>query len=36
MFLINELVDDVHVTSGGGTRTLELVLRLQGDDDGDA
>jgi hypothetical protein len=29
MFLINELVDDVHVTSGGGTRTLELVLRLQ-------
>ena len=36
LFLINELVDDVHVTRGAGTRTLELVLRLGGDDDGDA
>ena len=36
LFLIKKLVDDVHVTRGAGTRTLELVLRLQGDDDGDA
>ncbi len=36
LFLINELVDDVHVTRGAGTRTLELVLRLGGDHDGDA
>ncbi len=36
LFLINELVDDVRVTRGAGSRTLELVLRLGGDDDGDA
>ena len=36
LFLIEQLVDEVHVTRGAGTHTLELVLRLEGDDDGDA
>ena len=36
LFLIENLVDEAHVTNVGGTHTLELVLRLEGDDDGDA
>jgi anti-sigma regulatory factor (Ser/Thr protein kinase) len=36
LFLIEKMVDEVHVTSEGGRRTLELVLRLEGAGDGDA
>ena len=36
LFLIKELVDDARVTTEDGRRTLELVLRLEGGDDGDA
>jgi serine phosphatase RsbU (regulator of sigma subunit)/anti-sigma regulatory factor (Ser/Thr protein kinase) len=36
MFLIEKLVDDTRVTADAGTRTLELLLRIEGDDDGDA
>jgi anti-sigma regulatory factor (Ser/Thr protein kinase) len=36
LFLIEKMVDEANVTSEGGTRTLELVLNLQGGDDGDA
>jgi serine phosphatase RsbU (regulator of sigma subunit)/anti-sigma regulatory factor (Ser/Thr protein kinase) len=35
LFLIEKMVDEAHVTGGAGTRTLELVLRLRGGDDGD-
>jgi anti-sigma regulatory factor (Ser/Thr protein kinase) len=36
LFLIEKMVDEANVTGEGGRRTLELVLRLQGDDDGDS
>ncbi len=36
LFLIEKMVDEARVTGEGGRRTLELVLRLQGGDDGDA
>ena len=36
LFLIEKMVDEAHVTSEGGGRTLELVLRLEGGGDGDA
>jgi serine phosphatase RsbU (regulator of sigma subunit)/anti-sigma regulatory factor (Ser/Thr protein kinase) len=35
LFLIQKMVDEARVTGEGGKRTLELVLRLQGGDDGD-
>jgi anti-sigma regulatory factor (Ser/Thr protein kinase) len=35
LFLIEKMVDEAHVTSTGGRRTLELRLRLKGDADGD-
>jgi anti-sigma regulatory factor (Ser/Thr protein kinase) len=35
LFLIQKMVDEARVTVEGGKRTLELVLRLQGGDDGD-
>jgi serine phosphatase RsbU (regulator of sigma subunit)/anti-sigma regulatory factor (Ser/Thr protein kinase) len=35
LFLIEQMVDEARVTGDGGRRTLELVLRLQGGDDGD-
>jgi serine phosphatase RsbU (regulator of sigma subunit)/anti-sigma regulatory factor (Ser/Thr protein kinase) len=35
LFLIEEMVDEAHVTGGAGAHTLELVLRLTGGDDGD-
>jgi anti-sigma regulatory factor (Ser/Thr protein kinase) len=35
LFLIEKMVDEARVTGEGGKRTLELVLRLQGGDDGD-
>ena len=35
LFLIRELVDEMRETSDGGHHTLELALRLEGDDDGD-
>jgi anti-sigma regulatory factor (Ser/Thr protein kinase) len=34
LFLIEKMVDEAHVTGGAETRTLELVLRLRGGDDG--
>ena len=36
LFLIEEMVDELRVESGADGRTLELVMRLEGDDDGDA
>jgi anti-sigma regulatory factor (Ser/Thr protein kinase) len=36
LFLIEKMVDEARVTSEGGRRTLELVLRLEGGSDGDA
>jgi anti-sigma regulatory factor (Ser/Thr protein kinase) len=36
LFLIEKMVDEANVTGEGGRRTLELVLRLKGDDDGDS
>ena len=36
LFLIEKMVDEARVTSDEGRRTLELVLRLEGGDDGDA
>jgi serine phosphatase RsbU (regulator of sigma subunit)/anti-sigma regulatory factor (Ser/Thr protein kinase) len=35
LFLIEKMVDEARVTGEGGKRTLELVIRLQGGDDGD-
>jgi anti-sigma regulatory factor (Ser/Thr protein kinase) len=35
LFLIEQMVDEAHVTGGEGSHTLELVLRLQGGNDGD-
>jgi len=35
LFLIEKMVDEARVTGEGGKRTLELVLRLQGGEDGD-
>jgi serine phosphatase RsbU (regulator of sigma subunit)/anti-sigma regulatory factor (Ser/Thr protein kinase) len=35
LFLIEKMVDEARVTGEGGKRTLELILRLQGGDDGD-
>jgi anti-sigma regulatory factor (Ser/Thr protein kinase) len=35
LFLIEQMVDEAHVTGGEGGRTLELVVRLQGGEDGD-
>ena len=36
LFLIEKMVDEARVTSDGrATTPLELVLRLEGDDDGD-
>ena len=35
LFLIEKMVDEARVTGEGGERTLELVLRLEGGDDGD-
>ena len=32
LFLIEKLVDEARVTGGAGNHTLELVLRLGGDD----
>jgi serine phosphatase RsbU (regulator of sigma subunit)/anti-sigma regulatory factor (Ser/Thr protein kinase) len=36
LFLIEQMVDEAHVTGGEGSHTLELVVRLQGGNDGDA
>ena len=36
LFLIEKMVDEANVTSEGDRHTLELVLRLQGGNDGDA
>jgi len=36
LFLIQKMVDEARVTAEGGRHTLELVLRLQGGDDGDS
>jgi anti-sigma regulatory factor (Ser/Thr protein kinase) len=36
LFLIEKMVDEARVTSEGGRRTLDLVLRLEGGRDGDA
>lgn len=35
LFLIEQMVDEARVTGDEGRRTLELVMRLQGGDDGD-
>jgi serine phosphatase RsbU (regulator of sigma subunit)/anti-sigma regulatory factor (Ser/Thr protein kinase) len=35
LFLIEQMVDEARVTGGEGGRTLELVVRLRGGDDGD-
>jgi serine phosphatase RsbU (regulator of sigma subunit)/anti-sigma regulatory factor (Ser/Thr protein kinase) len=35
LFLIEQMVDEAHVTGDEGQRTLELVVRLRGGDDGD-
>ena len=35
LFLIEQMVDEAHVTGDEGRRTLELVVRLRGGDDGD-
>jgi serine phosphatase RsbU (regulator of sigma subunit)/anti-sigma regulatory factor (Ser/Thr protein kinase) len=35
LFLIESMVDEMRETSEGGRHTLELALRLEGDDDGD-
>ena len=35
LFLIEKMVDEARVTGEGGRHTVELVLRLQGGDDGD-
>jgi serine phosphatase RsbU (regulator of sigma subunit)/anti-sigma regulatory factor (Ser/Thr protein kinase) len=35
LFLIERMVDEANVTGDEGRRTLELVMRLQGGDDGD-
>jgi anti-sigma regulatory factor (Ser/Thr protein kinase) len=35
LFLIQKMVDEAHVTDEGGRRVLELVVRLEGGDDGD-
>jgi anti-sigma regulatory factor (Ser/Thr protein kinase) len=35
LFLIENMVDEANVTSDGGRRMLELVIDLQGGDDGD-
>jgi anti-sigma regulatory factor (Ser/Thr protein kinase) len=35
LFLIESMVDEAHVTSGTDGHTLELALRLEGEDDGD-
>jgi serine phosphatase RsbU (regulator of sigma subunit)/anti-sigma regulatory factor (Ser/Thr protein kinase) len=35
LFLIEQMVDEARVTGDEGRRTLELVVRLQGGDDGD-
>src|SRR3954451_8161623 len=35
LFLIEKMVDEARVTSDGGGRTVELVLRLEGGGDGD-
>ena len=35
LFLIEKMVDEARVTGEGGKRTLELVMRLRGGDDGD-
>ena len=35
LFLIEKMVDEAHVTSEDGRRTLELVLRLKGDGNAD-
>jgi anti-sigma regulatory factor (Ser/Thr protein kinase) len=35
LFLIEKMVDEARVTSEGGGRTVELVLRLEGGGDGD-
>jgi anti-sigma regulatory factor (Ser/Thr protein kinase) len=34
LFLIEKMVDEAHVTSEAGGRTVELALRLKGDADG--
>jgi anti-sigma regulatory factor (Ser/Thr protein kinase) len=36
LFLIEQMVDEAHVTGEEGRHTLELVVRLGGDGDGDA
>ena len=36
LFLIEQMVDEARVTGDEGRRTLELVVRLRGGDDGDA
>jgi anti-sigma regulatory factor (Ser/Thr protein kinase) len=36
LFLIENMVDETRETSDGGRHTLELGLRLEGGDDGDA
>ena len=33
LFLIRNMVDDVHVSAGGDRHTVELVMELKGDDD---
>jgi serine/threonine-protein kinase RsbW len=35
LFLIEKMVDEARVTSEGGGRTVELVVRLEGGGDGD-
>ena len=35
LFLIENMVDEMRETSADGRHTLELVLRLEGGDDGD-
>ena len=35
LFLIENMVDETRVTSDEGNHTVELVLRLEGGDDGD-
>ncbi len=36
LFLIKNMVDELHETSDGAHHTVELVVRLEGDEDGDA
>ncbi len=36
LFLIEKMVDEAHVFSDEGRHTLELVMRLKGEPDGDA